>query len=289
MKKLIFLLILLLCICLICGCVSEQDQPQIAATTLPVYEFTTRLCQGTDITVGRVVTENVSCLHDYTLQTSQMRMLENAELIVISGAGLENFLELAPDQTFCDASAQVDLLCPEHHHEEHSDHNHESDPHIWLSPENAKIMCENICKSLCAMYPERAQTFRNNLQGLLSELNDLQDYANTTLSSLSCREMITFHDGFAYFADSFDLTILRAVEEESGSEASAAELIELIGLVRQHGLPSIFTEVNGSTSAADIIAAETGVHVFSLDMGMGEKGYFETMYYNIEIIKEALE
>ena len=43
----------------------------------------------------------------------------------------------------------------------------------------------------------------------------------TSLESLSCRELITFHDGFSYFADAFDLTILRAMEEEAGSEASA--------------------------------------------------------------------
>ena len=100
--------------------------------------------------------------------------------------------------------------------------------------------------------------------------------------------MITFHDGFAYLARSFDLTILEAVEEESGSEASAAELKHLIEEVRHHSLPAVFTEVLGSTSAAQIIAAETGISVYTLDMAIHGEDYFSAMYHNINTLKGAL-
>ena len=75
---------------------------------------------------------------------------------------------------------------------------------------------------------------------------------------------------------------------ESGSEASARELIELITLVEEQSLPAIFTEASGSTSAASIIARETGCGVFSLDMAMAGDSYFDAMYHNIDTIKEAL-
>ena len=101
--------------------------------------------------------------------------------------------------------------------------------------------------------------------------------------------MITFHDGFGYFADAFDLHILEAIEEESGSEASAQELKEMITLVRDHQLPAVFTEVNGSASAADIIASETGTKVYSLDMAMAGNDYFDAMYRNIDTIREAMK
>ena len=119
-------------------------------------------------------------------------------------------------------------------------------------------MAKNICAGLSRRYPQHADTFSNNLASLTEELNALQEYANRQLSQLSCREMITFHDGFAYFANAAGLTILEAIEEESGSEASASELTALIQTVREHSLPAIFTESNGSPSAAGIIAAETG-------------------------------
>ena len=285
----IFIFILLLT-----GCTPSAPPAQIAATTLPVYEFTLRLCEGTDISVTRLVTEPVSCLHDYSLNVQQTKAAEAAEVIVQSGAGLEEALEdmLINKDAIIDASAGIPLLCgAEEHREAHHDHEHShaKDPHIWLSPENAKLMARNICTGLIGQYPQHAQTFSANLEALLAELDALQAYGDDQLAGLSCRELITFHDGFAYFADAFGLTILEAVEEESGSEASARELKALIQLTREHDLPAIFTEANGSCSAAEVIARETGAKLFTLDMAMSGNSYFDAMYRNIDTIKEALE
>ena len=293
MKKTVLLLILIAVF--LCSCAANQPQAQIAATTLPVYEFTVRLCDGTGLTVTQLVTEAVSCLHDYSLNVRQVKAAEAAELIVTSGAGLEDFMEdLLHGKSVVDSSIGIALMEGEHDHdhgheeESHEGHHHEEDPHIWLSPENAMMMAENICAGLSAQYPQHGETFKTNLAGLQSDLEALQAYGNAQLAHLTCRELITFHDGFAYLADSFDLQILEAVEEESGSEASAAELIHLIEEVQHHHLPAIFTEKLGSVSAAQIIAAETGTAVYTLDMAMHGESYFDSMYHNIDTLKGAL-
>ena len=293
MKK--FILLFLILTILLSGCAKPQPQAQIAATTLPVYEFTALLCEGTGLTVTQLVTEAVSCLHDYSLNVRQVRNLEAAELVVISGAGLEEFMEdLLAGKNVVDSSDGISLIEGAHEHshdseeDHHETHHHEEDPHIWLSPENAKQMAQNICTGLCDRYPEHTAVFEANLSSLLEKLDVLQSYGLQQLAQLSCRELITFHDGFAYLADSFGLTILEAMEEESGSEASAAELIHLIEEVRHHGLPAIFTETLGSVSAAQIIAAETGVAVHALDMAMHGESYFAAMYQNINTLKGAL-
>ena len=276
---------------ILAGC-APQPQAQIAATTLPVYEFTTRLCEGTGITVTRLVTESVSCLHDYSLSVRQVKAAEAAEVVVISGAGLEAFMhDVLHDTAAVDASQGIHLLgCEEHHnHEDDHGHHHDADPHLWLSPAHAKAMAQNICAGLQVRYPAHASTFSANLEELNADLDVLQDYGESQLCSLSTRELITFHDGFAYFAEAFGLTILEAVEEESGSEASAAELKHLITLVRTHDLPAIFTERSGSVSAAGVISAETGAEIFALDMAMAGDNYFEAMYHNIDTLKEALQ
>ena len=280
---------------LLCGCASKADYAPIAATTLPVWDFTSRLCQDTPLAVTRLVTEQVSCLHDYSLNVRQVKAAEAAQVVVISGAGLEDFLDdLLLDAPTIDASQGISLLHSdeaheeeEHHHEEDG-HHHEEDPHIWLSPENAQVMAQNICEGLSRQYPDYEDTFRTNLEDLLSQLEALQSYGEKQLSGLQCRELIPFHDGFSYFAQAFHLTILESVEEESGSEASAKDLIHLTELVRDHNLPAIFTEVSGSDSAAQVIARETGCKVYALDMAMSGDSYFEAMYHNIDTIREAL-
>lgn len=280
---------------LLCGCAPKADYAPIAATTLPVWDFTSRLCEDTPLAVTRLVTEQVSCLHDYSLNVRQVKAAEAAQVVVISGAGLEDFLDdLLLDVPTIDASQGISLLHSEegheeeeHHHDEDG-HHHEEDPHIWLSPENAQVMAKNICEGLSRQYPDYEDTFRANLEDLLSQLEALQSYGEEQLSGLQCRELIPFHDGFSYFAQAFHLTILESVEEESGSEASAKDLIHLTELVRDHNLPAIFTEVSGSDSAARVIARETGCKVYALDMAMSGDSYFEAMYHNIDTIREAL-
>lgn len=294
MKKILILLAVLL---LLSGCRTPDSTTDIAATTLPVYEFTARLCEGTGLQVSQLVTESVSCLHDYSLNVRQVQTVEAADLIVINGAGLEEFMhDLIHDRDVIDASAHIEIIeCDDHHDHEadhgngHDGHNHEVDSHIWLSPENARTMAANIYAGLIARYPEHQLIFEQNLAALIADFDTLENYATQELHSLSCRDLVTFHDGFSYLAESFDLHILKALEEESGAEASAAELKEIIGIVREHHLPAIFTELNGSDSAARIIAAETGIRSYALDMAMSGDSWFDAMYHNIDTLKEALE
>ena len=293
MKKLPILFALLV---LLSGCAASPNI-DIAATTLPVYDFTCRITSGSGLTVERLVTEEVSCLHDYTLTVDQMQAIESAEVVVLSGAGLEEFLEDALDSAnaVIDASENVPLLEGGHHHHHEDEapaeeeHHHEHDPHIWLSPACAAMQAQNICRGLSQEYPEFAELFEENLALLLSDLQKLEDYGNTQLSDLSTREIITFHDGFAYLADAFGIEIVEAIEEESGAEASAKELIHLIEEVRLHAISAIFVEANGSGSAASIIAAETGAELGTLTMAMSGDDYFSAMYENIDSLKEALQ
>lgn len=289
MKMIAYLCVLLLLIGMLSGCVAKEEPADIAATTLPVYQFTQLLCEGTGLTVTRLITENVSCLHDYALTVNQVKAVESANLIVINGAGLEDFMDdLLKGKNVIDSSAGIQLLegCHDHDHEGHT---HEMDPHIWLSVANATMIAMNVYNGLCHAYPEHADTFHSNMHSLMQKLQELDTYAKQMLQDLSCRELITFHDGFAYLADAYDLTILAAVEEEAGSEVSSQALIELIELVRDHNLIAIFMEENGSDAAAKIISTETGVNLYILNMAMAGDDYFEAMYHNINTLREALK
>lgn len=289
MKRLLLLTVLLMV--LLSGCV-PREHADIAATTLPVYHFTSLLCDGTGLTVTRLVTESVSCLHDYSLSVPQVQAIEAAQVVVISGGGLEEFMEdvLENGDAVIDSSEGIPLECGGHSHDHHEEdgHHHDADPHFWLSPIHARTMAENICTGLALRFPQHEAALRANLATLNARLDALYQYGQQQLGDLSCRDMITFHDGFSYLAQAFDLHILKAVEEESGSEASAQELIALVQLAQAHDLPAIFTEYNGSVSAAHIVAAETGIPSLPLDMAMAGDDYFEAMYHNIDTIKEAL-
>ena len=271
------------------GCTQIPSGNFVAATTLPVYEITSALCSGTDIGVCRLITDNVSCLHDYTLQVSQMQLLEKATAVVINGAGFEDFLNdaISEEKAIIDASVNIACLTGESH-EEHG-HNHTHDPHIWLAPENAMTMSNNILNGLLELFPQHTNILNENYTLWIEELEKLSTFAHNTLKDLKSNKLITFHDGFGYLAQAYNLDIVHSMEEESGSEASAAELIEIIDLIKKDNIHAIFTEKNGSDSAAKVIAAETGANIYQLDMAISGNSYIEAMYHNIRTLKEALE
>lgn len=155
-------------------------------------------------------------------------------------------------------------------------------------------MMQNIAQGLSAADPEHRAQYETNAAVGAAQLAQLQTELKAELESLSMHQLITFHDGFSYFAHAFHLEIVASVEEEEGSEASARRIKELVGYIKQYHLPSVFTEKNGSNSAANALAQECGVSVYPLDMGMSGDGtglaaYEALIRSNIDTIMEAYQ
>jgi len=295
-----YILPALLSAVLLSGCVqapaAEDDRTQILCTTYPVYLFTTAVTEGVEgVEVTLLVNSQTSCLHDYTLTVQDMKAIEGADVIVMNGAGLEDFMEDALAQSAAaviDCSENIDLLplLEEHNHDGHS-HEDEQDPHIWMDPHRAGEMVEVVAEGLAALDPDHGDSYRENRDAALNALAAADPIYRDVVFP-ACR-LITFHDGFQYFAQAQGFQLLKAIEEEEGSTASAAEIKEISELIGEYDIPAIFTEKNGSTATAKAISRETGCEVYELDMlmsgeGSGIQPYLDTMSANLNTILEAL-
>lgn len=293
MKKSILICVLALLLALpSCGApAAEEARLTVVCTTYPIYLFASALSENVEgVAVERLDTGTTSCLHDYTLSMADMKKLERADVIAVNGAGLEEFLEDAlqtSDAAVIDCSQGVELLENlSHHHKEGEGDGHDHghwDPHYWMDPANARIMAANLGTGLSGIDPDHAGEYEANAaktEGLLLHVEEearglLEQYLPQGVPGL-----ITFHDGFRYFAKAFDLPLLASIEEEAGSEASAHEIVEITQLVKEYDIPVIFTEVNGSDATAKAISRETGCRVAQLTMLMdGPEGDIEA-YYN---------
>ena len=270
----------------------EDDTLHILATTYPVYLFTTTVTEGVEgVEVTRLIQEEISCLHDYTLTVNDMKAIEAADVIVMNGVGLEDFMADAlasSDAPVIDCSQGVALLAALGH--EGHDHDDEYDPHIWMDPDRAAQMVWNVATVLSELdtmngdlYTANASAAEARLQSEITGVEDPDDLAG----------LITFHDGFQYFAQATGLDLLKAIEEEEGAEASAAEIKEIVGLIGEYDIPAIFTEKNGSDATAQAISRETGCGVAQLDLimsgdGSGIQPYVDAMNQNIDTVLEAL-
>lgn len=280
---------LLLCLLLLAGCtpagqVQTQAQVNIVATTYPTYLAARTVTNGLEgVSVSRLDTGSVSCLHDYTLTVSDMKKLSRADIIVLSGAGMEDFMADAlasSTAAVIDCSQGVTLLpATGHHDHEHHDHDHDDhfDGHYWMDPIQMAAAVDSVLAGLLAQLGEEHSaklTYNANTAHLL--LNQCYEDGKKAMqnTSIANAALITFHDGFAYFASAFDLPLLASIEEEAGSEASAKEITRITELVRQHELPAIFVETNGSDTTAQAIRRETGCGVYTLSMIMDGRDPF---------------
>lgn len=309
MAKKIFSVLLLLC--LLTGCVQQQgnneaqtddDALALVATTYPLYLFTQSVIKDAEgISVLPLVNQPVSCTHDYTLTVNDMKVLEAADVLLLNGAGFDDFAlsalgglpeEAQPLQIDC--SAQIEPLNLENSHQDSATMG-DLDPHFWMDPARAATIVETIATELSALDPENADLYRKNADEAMFDLIALRDDLRNRMDVLSCRELVTFHDGFSYFADAFNLTILMSIEEEENQEASAQVIEATVALVNGFGLPAIFTEENGSDSTAQAVARETDVSVYTLSMlmngpteGADHNIYLEAMRNNVNTIVVAL-
>lgn len=297
MKKILSIL-LAACLLAAAGCSApqsgeEESRLTVVTSTYPVYLFASAVCDGVEgVTVERLNTGETSCLHDYTLSVDDMRMLEKADVVVLNGAGLEDFMSDA----LATSSAQV-IDCAEgvellenlaHDHEEGDEEDHDHghyDPHIWMDPNNAVTMVENLCRSLGEIDPDYEAQYRENMTGATEQLRSWDSAMREALAEaeqqgVEISGLITFHDGFQYFAKTYDLPLLAAIEEEAGSEASAKEITEITQLVKEYEIPVIFTEVNGSDATAQAISRETGCQVAQLTMLMDGPDAELSNYYD---------
>ena len=209
---------------LIPGCgssVSSSARFTVATTTYPLYLLTQMVTEGVDdVEIVPVINQPISCPHDYTLSVNDMKKIEQSDVLIQNGLGLEPFLsdvmDAYPDLPVMDASDGISLLPYQGHDTETA----EDDPHIWMDPNRAAQMVETIGSGLSDADPVNSEAYQANAAKAAQELREYANKASSRLSGLTCRELITFHDGFGYMANAFGLTIVKSIEEEANAPRS---------------------------------------------------------------------
>ena len=148
---------------------SQEEGLTVLATTYPVYLFARTVAQGVEgVTVERLNTGSVSCLHDYTLSVDDMKKIEGADVIAMNGAGLEDFMDdalAASSAAVIDCSQGVALFENADHIHEEGDGGHDHghwDPHYWMDPGNAAVMVRNLQEGFALADPDHGDAYARN-------------------------------------------------------------------------------------------------------------------------------
>lgn len=255
MKKLQYALVILALF--LVGCGQKSATPKIYTSFYPVYDFTKKIV-GDDVEVVNLTPPGVEA-HDFELDARTMGELGDAKLVFAVGLHMEPWLENAeknfPDVRFVKlsdgiATHEIDGV---------------TDPHIWLSFENAKKMAETIADALSEIVPEKAEDFRARKDGFVGELAALQaDYIEQT-ADLTDRTLVVTHAAFGYLADEIRFTQVPIEGLGSETEPDAATMRRVIDFVKAHKIPVIYAAEALSPKTAETVSRETGATVRVLD------------------------
>ncbi len=179
------------------------------------------------------------------------------------------------------------------HHHDHGDH----DPHAWQAVENVIIYAANVRDGLCKVDAAGCETYTRNAAAYTKKLEALDNEIRAKLNNIAegKRKVITSHDAFSYFANSYGVTILAPQGISTESEASASDVARLIDQIRKEGIRAVFVENVSDPRLIEQIARETGAKIggkiFSdaLSKASGPAGtYIDMMRNNATHIAGAL-
>ena len=235
--------------------------------------------------------------HDFAPSARQAERMEDADLVVVNGIGLEAGMAAVIESVERVGTPVVALAdgVPVVESDSGGD-----DPHIWLDPTRVITAVEALGDALVAETALDRSTVDAAVSSATADLEALDADIESALASIPAdrRLLVTNHDSFAYFAERYGFDVVGAVipSNSTNASASASDLVTLADRIRELGVPAVFAESTASDRLARSLADEAGGDVTVVvlfggslgEPGSGAETYAGLMTSNAELIRVAL-
>lgn len=260
----------------------EENEILVVTSFYPMYIATENIVGDREnVTLKNLSEPQTGCMHDYQLTPEDMKLLSRADVFIINGGGIENFLEKVaqayPDLRIVDASQGVEM---------------EGDnSHVWMSVSAHMTQVKNIAQALCEIDEGNRDYYQGQKEAYLSELEELQKEQEEIRRDIQGGKIISFHEAYDYVARDFGLTVAFTLDLDEERQVSAGEVADVLSVVENDGVSVIFAEEFYGKEMAQTIEKEAEVTVCYLDtLVRGEyepDSYLKKMAENIRLIREA--
>ena len=243
----------------------ENDEKiKIVTSFYPMYIIAENLLEGTNNTeLVNMADVNVGCLHDYTLTTEDMKKVENADIFIVNGLEMENFLDkvinLNSNMHIIDSSTNIQNLIKDED---------EINPHIWTSIDNYILQVKNISSELQNKDNLNEQIYKENEEKYVEKLENLKEEYLEASKELEGQKAIILNEAFEYFAQELNLEATTIKTDHEESTVSAEKLKNTIEKVKEENIDIIIIDKNDNKSNAETIANETGAEIYELNSGL---------------------
>ena len=281
---------------------SRPTEPLNVVVTIPVLKDLAERIGGPHVRVVSLMS-GLESEHTYSPKPSDLVAIRKARVLLEVGVGLEVWVSSLVKNSgnagllVVTTSKGIALI---RNHEQHDgvtetplDRPHSGNPHVWLDPENAKIMMRHITEAFIKVDQGHASDYRNNQAAYLRQLDQVQAELTERLRSIADRRVVVYHPAWPYFARRFGIKIAGEIVLQPGAEPSAHHLQTLITRIRNEHIKVIVSEPQLNQKIPEVLARETGARVVVLTPlpgGIaGIETYLDMMRHNILQLAQALE
>jgi zinc/manganese transport system substrate-binding protein len=234
--------------------------------------------------------------HEFSPSPKDAKAIKNAMATFISGEGLESWFSKIVKAS---GSSKPAVVVSEgiQTHTFNEDGEEVTDPHVWNSIPNVIQWVNNIEKTLENADPEYAAIYQANAQKYTQQLNQLNKKIHNEIETIPAnkRKVLTSHDAFGYYAKEYKVQFLAPLGLSTETEATAAEVANLIDQIKQEHIKTYFIENSNDarlvTQIANATGAKSGGELYpeSLSDANGPaSSYLQLMNYNTQKIISAL-
>lgn len=253
----------------------EQDSGRrmIAASIAPVAAIAEEIA-GDDFDVVAVVDKGADP-ETFEPSMSQRMNLAKADMYLSLGGLLpfeeklaDNLKSDNPSMKIAEVSKGIELIHGTHSHShdghEHGDeHCEDSDPHVWTSVRNAKIIAYNIADLLVSLNPDSAEVYRANAIALVNRLDSLDREIEATLSEAPVRSFMIWHPSLSYFSRDYGLRqIAVGAENKEGTPAQLKSIIDRAGA---EGVKVLFLQKEFDPRMAGNVLSQINARTVEID------------------------
>jgi ABC-type Zn uptake system ZnuABC Zn-binding protein ZnuA len=281
---------------------SADDRLRVVTTVAPITSIAANVIGDRAEIVG-VVPEGTNS-HTFEPPPSAAELLSTADVVFINGLQLEEPTKELAIANLPEGAPLVELgdltISPEQYKYDFSFPESEGkpNPHLWTDPTLVKVYADLIRDTMSEIDPEGAEEYAANYDEFAALVDEFDAAVRASLDTVPAdqRKLVTYHDAYAYFADTYGWTVIGAIQPADFGEPSPREVVELIEQIEAEQVPAIFGSEVFPSPVLEQIGNETGatyIDVLRDDDLPGEPGevdhsWLGLMRFNFITMTEAL-
>ncbi|MGC0386603.1 zinc ABC transporter substrate-binding protein AztC [Streptomyces sp. SAI-129] len=289
------------------GCAGGgEGRPRVVVTTNILGDITRQIV-GDEADVSVLMKPNADP-HSFGLSAVQAAELENADLVVYNGLGLEEnvlrHVEAARESgvaTFAAGEAADPLTFHTGQEGGPEEESGEPDPHFWTDPDRVRkaagLIADQVAEHVDGVDEKAVRANAARYDGQLADLTAWMEKSFAAVPE-DRRALVTNHHVFGYLADRFGFRVIGAVVPSGTTLASpsSSDLRSLTRAMEKAQVRTVFADSSQPTRLAEVLRQEMGgdVDVVSLysesltEKGKGAGTYLEMMRANTSAMADGL-